>query len=189
VVRVNADRKDSLRWPLVFLFPQEGTFWPDQPYCVMDGLPGADPVAAEAARLFRDYLLTPAVQATAGAYLLRPLDPGVPLGDRLTLAGGTDPAASPANVPPHASTTPEVSRAIIDQFLTTKRKATVVLALDTSGSMQGERIASATAASAAFIRRLNPDDRLGVLVFSSTVQSLGKVAPVREVGEQLAGQV
>ena len=188
-VRVNAERASSLRWPLVFLFPEEGTFWPDQPYCIMDGLPGADPEAAEAARLFRDYLLTPAVQATAGAHLLRPLDPSVPLGDRLTVAGGTDPAASMETVPPHASTSPEVSQAIIDQFLTTKRKATVVMALDTSGSMSGERIASATAASAGFIKRLNPDDRLGVLVFSSGVQSLGPIKPVREVGEQLAGQV
>ena len=189
VVRINAERADSLRWPLVFLFPEEGTFWPDQPYCIMDGLPGADPEANEAARLFRDYLLTPDVQATAGEHLLRPLDPSVPLGGRLTVAGGTDPAAGPGNVPPHASTSPEVSQAIIDQFLTTKRKATVVMALDTSGSMNGERIASATTASAGFIKRLNPDDRLGVLVFSSTVQVLGPVRPVREVGEQLAGQV
>lgn len=71
-VRINAGRADSLRWPLVFLFPEEGTFWSDHPFCILDGLKEADPEAAEAAALFRDYLLSPPVQATAGGHLLRP---------------------------------------------------------------------------------------------------------------------
>lgn len=188
-VRMNRDKADALRWPLVFLFPQEGTFWSDHPYCVMDGLPGADPEAAEAAAMFRDHLLSAPVQAVAGDYLVRPLDPAVPLGPALSQATGTDPSANPGNVPPFSLPSPDLSKAIIDQFLTTKRKATVVLALDVSGSMGGERIASATTASSEFIRRLNRDDRLGVLLFSSTVQALGPVAPVSAVGEERAAQV
>lgn len=188
-VRMNLEKADKLRWPLVFLFPEEGTFWSDHPFCVMDGLPGADPEASEAARMFRDFLLSAPVQKTAGDYLVRPLDPAVPLGPKLSRETGTDPDANMTNVPPFALPSPELSKAIIDQFLTTKRKATVVLALDTSGSMGGERIASATKASAEFIRRLNRDDRLGVLVFSSQVMALGPVASVAQVGEERAAQV
>jgi len=117
------------------------------------------------------------------------LDPSVALGPKLTRETGTDPDANPGNVPPFALPNPDLSKAIIDQFLNTKRKATVVLALDVSGSMGGERIASATTASAEFIRRLNRDDRLGVLVFSSQVHGLGPVAAVAEVGEARAEQV
>lgn len=113
----------------------------------------------------------------------------MPLGPKLTVAGGTDPGASPDNVPAFTLPEPEVSEAIIDPFLTTKRKATVILALDVSGSMAGERIASATTASADFIRRLTRDDRPGVPVFSNVVQSLGPVAPIHEVGERLQSQV
>jgi Ca-activated chloride channel family protein len=188
-VRMNLEKADKLRWPLVFLFPKEGTFWSDHPYCVMDGLPGADPEAAEAARMFRDHLLSAPVQKTAGDNLVRPLDPSVPLGPNLSRQTGTDPEANPGNVPPFALPSPELSKAIIDQFLNTKRKATVVLALDTSGSMSGARITSATKASAEFIRRLNRDDRLGVLVFSGSVKPLGPVASVAEVGEERAAQV
>jgi uncharacterized protein with von Willebrand factor type A (vWA) domain len=62
----------------------------------------------------------------------------------MTPENGTDPAMSEAVVPDLAIPSPQVGEAIIDQFLTTKRKATVLLVLDTSGSMEGERIKTAT---------------------------------------------
>lgn len=65
---------------------------------------------------------------------------------------------------------PEVSESIIDQFLTTKRKATVVMVVDTSGSMQKHnRVGTATTATAAFLRRLDPRDRVGLVTFSAAV--------------------
>lgn len=44
--------------------------------------------------------------------------------------------ASRDNVPGFEIPSPDVSESIIDQFLNTKREATVVLVVDTSGSMQ-----------------------------------------------------
>jgi Ca-activated chloride channel family protein len=78
-VRLNAERGDALRWPLAFIFPKEGTFWSDHPFCIMDGLPGTTPEAVAAARMFRDHLLSAPVQASAGDFYARPLDPKVPL--------------------------------------------------------------------------------------------------------------
>jgi Ca-activated chloride channel family protein len=188
-VRLNVERGRDLRWPLVFLFPEEGTFWSDQPFCILDGAGWVSPEQAEAARLFQAHLLSEAVQATAGTHFVRPLATATPLGDRLTEANGTVPDASPATVPAFSIPSPQVSEAIIDQFLQTKRKATVVLAIDVSGSMSGEPIKTATEATAEFLDRLHPQDRVALLVFSDQVWTLAEVAPVSQVAERMRGQV
>lgn len=188
-VRFNVERANELRWPLAFIFPEEGTFWSDHPFCILDQSGWVTPEEAEAARMFRDHLLSAPVQATAGEFFVRPLSPDTPLGDRLVAANGTDPAASPATVPAFAIPSPAVSEAIIDQFLVTKRKATIILALDVSGSMLGEPIKVATTATAEFIDRLDPKDRVGLIAFSGNVDTLTPVAPVADVGETLRSQV
>ena len=65
-VRFNLERKDDLRWPLAFVFPEEGTFWSDQPYCILDGADWVSDEEAEAAQLFLDFLKSDAMQAEAG---------------------------------------------------------------------------------------------------------------------------
>lgn len=177
-VRFNIERQAELRWPLAMVFPAEGTFWSDHPYCILDGTPWVTPDQAEAARLFLDFLRGKAMQAEAGTFNVRPLDVATPLGPNLTLANGTDPAARPETVPPFAIPSPEVSEAIIDQFLATKRKATVLMVLDVSGSMQGEAIKTATEASAAFLTRFDPRDRVGLISFN---QAITIAEPVGEV--------
>jgi Ca-activated chloride channel family protein len=188
-VRFNLERGEDLRWPLAFLFPQEGTFWSDHPFCILDKSGWVTPEQAEAAALFRDHLLSAPVQADAGRHAIRPLDGSAPAGSVLTAENGTTPAATPATVPPFAIPSPEVSEAIIDLFQITKRKATVVLVLDISSSMSGKPIKAATEASAEFIGLLHPDDRAGLVVFSALVKELSPISPVREVGEAMAGQV
>jgi Ca-activated chloride channel family protein len=188
-VRFNVDRAQDLRWPLAFIFPQEGTFWSDHPFCILDQSGWVTPEQAEAAALFRDHLLSGAVQATAGDFYVRPLSQSTPLGDRLTLANGTDPDASPATVPAFAIPSPEVSEAIIDQFRVTKRKATVVVVLDVSGSMEGEPIKTATEATAEFLDRLDPRDSVALLMFNDQVTMLTEVRPVSQVAEQVRSQV
>jgi Ca-activated chloride channel homolog len=185
-VRFNMERAAELRWPLAFLFPQEGTFWSDHPYCILDGSGWVSPEQAEAAALFRDHLLSAPVQADAGRHAIRPLDGSTPAGSVLVAANGTDPSASPATVPDFAIPAPEVSEAIIDIFQITKRKATVVLALDVSSSMNGEPIKAATQATAEFLRRLHPDDRVGLVTFSGKSTEMSAVKQVRDVSEPLA---
>ena len=188
-VRFNVERGDELRWPLAFVFPQDGTFWSDHPYCILDGAGWVGPEQAEAAELFRDFLLSPAMQAEAGAHFIRPLDPAAPLGPLLTTVNGTDPAAGPQTVPAFAIPSPEVSEAIIDQFLTTKRKATVLLVLDISGSMEGSAIRSATEATVGFLARLDPRDRVGLLVFDEEIRLSEAIGPVSGIVEQAQDRV
>jgi Ca-activated chloride channel family protein len=83
----------------------------------------------------------------------------------------------------------DVSAAVIDLFRITKRKATVIIALDISGSMEGEKIRSATAATGEFLGRLDPSDEVALLTFSDGVALLSEPARVGDVVEGLAGRV
>ena len=188
-VRLNLERSADLRWPLVFLFPSEGTFWSDHPYCILDGIPWVSEEQAEGARQFLDFLLAREQQILASENLLRPLDAHVPLGSQLTAANGTDPSARPESEPAYEFPDASASAAIIDQFLATKRKATVMLVLDVSGSMAGEPIRAATDATASFLRRLDPRDRVGLMVFNDKVSVVSDVQSVATDGEALSQRV
>jgi Ca-activated chloride channel homolog len=189
-VRFNVERGAELRWPLVFVFPEEGTFWSDHPFCILDGAAWVSPEQAEAAALFRDFLLSPGMQARAGEFLVRPLSAATALGPVLTLENGTDPQASPATVPGFAIPSPDVSDSLIDQFLATKRKATVMVVIDTSGSMeQDNRIGTATEATAQFVRRLAPDDRIGIISFADDVSEVTPIDSVQKAGDTAASGV
>ena len=154
-VRLNLERGEELRFPVVFIFPSEGTFWSSHPYCVLDGADWVEAEQAEAATLFIDYLRESEQQVLAVDHLLRPLDSSIPIHAPLDLENGADPRVGPDTVPPLAIPSSEVTSAIIDLFMITKRKATVLVVLDVSGSMQGEKIRSATEATI-HIRRKSP---------------------------------
>ena len=188
-VRLNLERGKDLRWPLVFIFPSEGTFWSDHPYCVLDGTEWVSEEQAGAARQFLDFLLAKEQQSLAVQYLLRPLDANLPTGALLTAENGTDPSARPETVPPFQVTDAATSAAIIDQFLTTKRKATILLVLDVSGSMAGKSIRAATEATAAFLKRLDPRDEVGLMVFNDKITMVSEVQQVSVVAEGLSQRV
>jgi Ca-activated chloride channel family protein len=189
VVRVNVERSKDLRWPLVFLFPADGTFWGDHPYCILDGASWVTAAQAEGARAFRDYLTAKKGQSLAVASYLRPLDQSIAIDGSLSLANGTDPAVRLQDVPPLEFPDAKASAAIIDQFLVTKRKATVLLALDISGSMSGESIRAATEATSAFLKRLYPQDRVGLIAFNDQVTTISGIELVSSVSESLSQRV
>ncbi|HZM24764.1 MAG TPA: substrate-binding domain-containing protein, partial [Anaerolineales bacterium] len=141
-LKTNAEFASTLRYPLVFIFPAKGTFWSEQPYCILDG----DWVNAdqkEAAEIFKDYLLEKPQQELAITHYLRPVDSSIPLHAPLALESGTDPRVTTETVPALQSPSAEVSSAVKDVFHQTKKKATIVLLLDISGSMEGDKMKSA----------------------------------------------
>jgi hypothetical protein len=89
---------------------------------------------------------------------MRPLDTSVPLGGPLDLAHGTDPRVKPGSVKSLPIPSADLMRAVADVFLITKRKATVLVVLDLSGSMEGDKIRSGTSAPPISSKRLQPDD-------------------------------
>ncbi len=188
-VRFNVERGDELQFPLAFIFPAAGTIWADHPYCILDNADWVSDEQAEAAAIFRDYLLDDQQQELAVDNYLRPLNSAIALHAPLTLENGTDPLITPEIVPALPSPDADVSTAIIDLFGITKRKATVIVALDVSGSMEGEKIRSATAATAEFLGRLDPNDEVALLTFSDEVATLSEPARVGDVVEGLSGRV
>jgi Ca-activated chloride channel family protein len=166
VLKADAEFKDTLRYPLVFIFPAKGTYWSEQPYCILK----ADWVSAsqsEAAGIFRQYLLDSRQQEMAITNYLRPVDENIPLHAPIALENGTDPRITRTSVPALESPSAEVAAAVKDVFHQTKKKATVVILLDTSGSMEGDKIANAVASTINFIGRLDRDDEVFVIGFGS----------------------
>jgi Ca-activated chloride channel family protein len=188
-VRFNIERGDELTFPLAFIFPAQGTIWADHPYCILDNADWVTAEQAEAAAMFRDYLLAQAQQEMAINNYLRPLDNSIPLHTPLDLANGTDPRVNPGTIPALPSPNAEISAAVIDLFQITKRKATVLLVLDVSGSMEGEKIRTARTATVAFLQRLDANDEVGIMIFNDGIQLLA--APVRkgDVAETLAPRI
>ena len=188
-LKTNAEFGSTMRYPLVFIFPAKGTFWSEQPYCILDG----DWVTDEqkvAAKIFKDYLLDKKQQEMAITNYLRPIDSSIPLHAPLTLENGTDPRVTTDAVPALESPSAEVSSAVKDVFHQTKKKATIVMLLDISGSMEGDKIKSAVASSVNFVGRLDPNDEIYLMVFGgdSEVYELGG-GRAGDIGEQLSDKL
>jgi Ca-activated chloride channel family protein len=181
VLKTNAEFADTLRYPMVFIFPAKGTYWSEQPYCILEAV-WVTEKQSQAAKIFRDYLLEIAQQAKAIEYYLRPVDENIRLHDPLTLEKGTDPRVTRNSVKALSSPSAEISAAVIDVFHQTKKKATVFLVIDTSGSMEGEKIKNAVESSVNFVKRLDPKDEIYAFSFSGT-------AGVTDLGGGLASEV
>lgn len=189
VVRFNIERGDELTFPLAFIFPAGGTIWADHPYCILDNAEWVTEEQAEAAQIFLDYLLARDQQEMAIDNYLRPLDTNIPLHAPMNLDNGTDPSVTPKTVAPLPSPNADISAAVIDLFNITKRKATILIVLDVSGSMEGERIRTARDATVEFLSRLDANDEVGLLIFHDSVNELSPVTRVGNVGEGLSRRV
>jgi Ca-activated chloride channel family protein len=188
-LKTNFDRQDELHFQLVFIFPAEGTFWSEHPYCIINTKTGwVSEQQVEAAEIFRDYLLEPAQQALAIDNYLRPVDQSIPLHCPLCIEDGTDPRVTTELVPALQSPSAETAEAIKDVFRQTKKKATVILLLDTSGSMQGDKIKNAVEGAISFIDRLDCNDKVHAFGFGgkpATVYPLGEGGRKCDIGEEL----
>ena len=184
VIKWNRDHSSELAFPLVAIYPEDGTFWAGNPYCILD----ADWVSdeqAEAAAIFRDYLLSPEQQAKAMDWGLRPADPSVALRTPIDQEHGAVPAITMGTVPDLAYPSDELVRYIKEMWHQVKKKATVVLLLDTSGSMRGDKIKGAIRGAETFLNQMYPDDEVYVVTFSSDVNELQAGGPIGQVGENL----
>jgi Ca-activated chloride channel family protein len=189
VIKWNRDHAGELRFPFAAIYPDDGTFWVENPYCVLDGDWVSDE-QAEAAEIFRDYLLSPEQQALAIDWGLRPADPSVPLHAPIDQEHGAVPSITMDQVPHLAYPSDEVVGHILDVWHQVKKKATVVLLIDTSGSMQEDnKIRGAVQGALTFLDQMDPQDRVYVVTFASEVIELPAHGPVGEVGEHLSSSL
>ena len=161
---------------LIAIYPDEGTFYSDNPYIVLDA-PWVTPEKRDGAEAFQKFLadeISPEVAARAG---FRPADLRTKPVAPITKANGVDPA-QPKRVLGLPS--PPVMDRIRKAWREDRKPANVLLVLDTSGSMNDEnRLKRAKEGLGAFLREVSPNDRVGLTIFSDQVQSLVPIAPVR----------
>jgi Ca-activated chloride channel family protein len=185
VIKWNRDHGTELRFPLVAIYPDDGTFWVENPYCILDAADWVSDEQEQAAAIFRDYLLSAGQQVLAVDWGLRPADTGVALHAPIDMAHGAVPSVTIDQVPHLAYPSDEVVGHILDVWHQVKKKATIVLVLDTSGSMEGDKIKSAVEGAVTFLNQMDAADEVYVVIFATEVTELPVAGTVGQVGEQL----
>ncbi|CAG0928359.1 hypothetical protein TFLX_00876 [Thermoflexales bacterium] len=185
VVKWNLKHADELRFPLVFIVPADATFWTNHPYCILDNADWVSDEQREAAQLFQTYLLDPANQAKAIATGLRPADLTLALTAPVDLEHGALTTFNARNLPELEYPSDEVVAHILDVFYQVKKQATVLVIVDTSGSMGGEKIKGAVDGALSFLDNMEPNERVLVYSFSDEIMPLVPSGRVGDVREQL----
>jgi Ca-activated chloride channel homolog len=158
--------QNNLPFPVVAIYPKEGTFWSDHPIGIVER-EWVTPEHRDAAKAYIQYLLARPQQEKAIAYGFRPGTVDVPLASPIDTSHGVDPK--------EPKTTLEVpSVPVIDGILglwqQKKKAANVVLVMDTSGSMnEGGKIQNAREGARQLINLLSDSDRLSLLPFNNRI--------------------
>ena len=154
---------------LVALYPVEGTLWEDHPLALLE-TGDLTSLQRQTFAEFRDYLLSPQAQQVVLQYGYRPADLATSLDSAespLTAANGVD-AAEPKTTlqVPNAN----VIKVVRDVWWYTKRHTNVYLVVDSSGSMEGQKLEQAQAALRSFLDQIRGDtERVGLIEFATDV--------------------
>ena len=169
--------------PLVAIYPAEGTFIHDDPFIVMSEA-SADQKAA-AAQLY-DFLLSEESQKLAMSYGFRPANVNVALADPLTMQFGVDPQQ-----PRQSLATPpaDVIVAAKDAWAKNRKPANIMVVVDSSGSMRGDKMDQAKAGVDFFLSRLPTQDNVGLIGFADAPTVLVPLATRAENMSNLQLQV
>jgi Ca-activated chloride channel family protein len=168
---------------LVAIYPKEGTFWMDHPLVLLEG-PWVTAEQRRAFRTFAEFVAEPEQQRLVLGEGYRPVELTVSLDEEGSLIRpeyNVDPAEPKTllKVP-----SPGVMAGIREVWRLTKRPANIYVVVDTSGSMQGDKIAGAKEALLSFIEQIETDrDRVALVAFSGDVRetvALGTLAENRE---------
>jgi Ca-activated chloride channel family protein len=161
---------------LVAVYPEEGTFFSDNPLITLQG----DWVSAEqreAAKVFGAFLAKEVTPETAGAEGFRPADENTPPAGLVTAASGVDPK-EPRRV--LRVPEPRVLAKLKAAWRADRKPANVMLVFDCSDSMGAEnKLDQAKEALIAFLREAAPQDRVGLTKFSSDITPLVPIAGMR----------
>lgn len=169
--------------PLVAIYPKEGSFWHDNPFIVLSS---ASAEEREAAGLFYDFLLGEEAQRSAMSFGFRPANVNVPLADPITPNYGVDPGGVQTILEVPSA---EVIVAAKNAWAINRKRADIVLVVDTSGSMEGEKLALVQAGLDTFLQRILPEDRVGLITFDSTARVATSMQPLAENRAQLQGEI
>ncbi len=134
-------------------------------------LPNAPWVSTEekaAAEKFIDYLRSPQVQKIATDLGLRPGIPGIPLGAKFSPEFGVNPQAKYDSLRPPQ---PEVVEAMLKSWQeVAKKPSLVVVVVDSSGSMEGEKLPAVQRTLQTYINSLGPKEQIALIDFDDDIR-------------------
>ncbi len=134
-------------------------------------LPSAPWVSADekaGATKFIEFLRSPETQKIATNLGLRPGVPGVALGPKFTPEFGVNPSASYDSYRPPK---PEVVDAMLKSWQEyAKKPSLVVIVVDSSGSMEGNKMPAVQNTLQTYIQSLSPKDQVALIDFDSEVR-------------------
>ena len=121
----------------------------------------------EAAQQIIEYIRQPETQQIASELGLRPGVPGVALGNKFTAQFGVDPNPSYDS---YRSPAPEVVEAMLDSWqVYAKKPSQVAVVVDTSGSMQGQKLAAVQNTLLNYVENLGPKEQIALISFNSII--------------------
>ena len=171
---------------LIAIYPAEGTLWTDHPLALLElGANAAELPVTDNQRLtyraFAQFLTDRESQLSLLAAGYRPADLDIPLDGPDSPFASTDAVdwrepQTTLQMPPA-----NVINVVLDAWRYTKRPTNVYLVVDTSGSMEGEKIRRTREALAAFVEQVQGDrDRVGIVEFASSVKSFVPLSTLDE---------
>ena len=179
---------------LVAIYPAEGTLWADHPLALLElGMPGEMPITDNQRRTYQafvDYLISAEVQKQLLGVGYRPADLDIRLdGTGSPFTGDAVDWRQPQTtlqIPPA-----NVVEVVQNVWWYTKRPTNVYLVVDTSGSMEGNKITLTRTALRSFVDQMRGDrDQVGLITFATNVSLVRPLQPLDDAGRtQLNGAI
>ncbi|HET7375924.1 MAG TPA: VWA domain-containing protein, partial [Anaerolineae bacterium] len=174
---------------LVAIYPSEGSLWEDHPLALLESAKLTD-LNRETFRAFANYVTSAAAQQTILSSGYRPADLSIKLdgpNSPITAKNGVDPAQpqTALQVP-----SPAVLDVVRESWLANKRRTNVEMVVDTSGSMEGDKLDNVKVALRTFIDQIKSDsERVGLIQFYTNVDEAVKINDLKYTRSNLISAV
>jgi Ca-activated chloride channel family protein len=163
--------QSNLPFPLVAIYPKEGTFWSDHPIGVVER-EWVTPEHREAAKAYTQFLLARPQQEKTLDYGFHPGDVNIQLAAPLDAEHGVDPREPKTTLEVPSV---EVMDAVIKLWHEHKKHSNIILVFDTSGSMkENAKMPNAQNGAKQLVTILDGRDYLSLLSFSDQLIWEGK---------------
>ncbi len=171
---------------LVAIYPSEGTLWTDHPLALLElGAQASELAVTENQRLtyraFADFLTSQDSQMALLAAGYRPADLSISLDGPGSPFANTDAVDWRQPQTTLQMPSPAVVDVVLNAWRYTKRPTNVYLVVDTSGSMEGDKIDRTREALTAFVAQVQGErDRVGIVEFADSVKSFTPLTTLDE---------
>ncbi len=164
---------------LVAIYPNEGSLWQDHPLALLEANTLSD-MNRETFRAFANYLASPEAQQLILAKGYRPADLSIKIdgaNSPINAQNGADPTKPQTSLQVPSAAVLDVVR---ESWLANKRRTNVMLVVDTSGSMEGDKIENVKEALATFLDQIKSnEERVGLFEFYNDVTERVKISELK----------